>query len=123
MDDNNETLIRPKNVEALDIREVIPKMKSQYFNNDDLGNIFKVVKTYYKEYHKVPSRTEIRQLLNLNSYEISDDHFNTLLSVNLGEYNYEFLTKYTKSFILIKNLLNRLSLPYLLHVSFFVLFH
>ena len=104
MDDNNETLIRPKNVEALDIREVIPKMKSQYFNNDDLGNIFKVVKTYYKEYHKVPSRTEIRQLLNLNSYEISDDHFNTLLSVNLGEYNYEFLTKYTKSFILIKNL-------------------
>jgi replicative DNA helicase len=104
MDDNNETLIRPKNVEALDIREVIPKMKTQYFNNDDLGNIFKVVKTYYKEYHKVPSRTEIRQLLNLNSYEISDDHFNTLLSVNLGEYNYEFLTKYTKSFILIKNL-------------------
>ena len=104
MDDNNETLIRPKNVEALDIREVIPKMKTQYFNNDDLGNIFKVVKNYYKEYHKVPSKTEIRQLLNLASYEISDEHFDTLLSVNLGEYNYEFLTKYTKSFILIKNL-------------------
>ena len=53
MDDNNETLIRPKNVEALDIREVIPKMKTQYFNNDDLGNIFKVVKNYYKEYQNL----------------------------------------------------------------------
>jgi replicative DNA helicase len=104
MDDNNETVIRPKNVEALDIREVIPKMKTQYFNNDDLANIFKVVKTYYKEYHKVPSKTEIREMLNLNSYEITDDAFSTLLDVNLGEYNYEFLTKYTKSFILIKNL-------------------
>lgn len=104
MDDNNETVIRPKNVEALDIREVIPKMKTQYFNNDDLANIFKVVKTYYKEYHKVPSKTEIREMLNLNSYEITDTAFNTLLDVNLGEYNYEFLTKYTKSFILIKNL-------------------
>jgi hypothetical protein len=30
MDDNNETLIRPKNVEALDVREVIPKLKTQY---------------------------------------------------------------------------------------------
>jgi hypothetical protein len=82
MDDNNETLIRPKNVEALDIREVIPKMKTQYFNNDDLGNIFKVVKTYYKEYNKVPSKTEIREMLNLNSYEITDDSFSTLLGVN-----------------------------------------
>jgi KaiC/GvpD/RAD55 family RecA-like ATPase len=104
MPDDNETLIRPKNVETLDKREIIPKIKSQYFNSEDLASIFKVVKSYFKEYSKIPSKSEIRELLNLDGNEMSDAKFDTLLGVNLAEYNYEFLSKYTKSFILIKNL-------------------
>lgn len=104
MPDDNEIVIKPKNVEDLDKREVIAAIKPHYFNDDTLQRIYRETKKFFLEYKKIPSKNEIRELANLANLDIPTDKFDKLFDIDLHSFSYEFLIKYTKSFVLLKNL-------------------
>lgn len=102
--DDNEVVIKPKNYEVLDKREIIPMVKAHYFNDDTLQKLYREVKKFFSEYSKIPTRNELRQLTNLSGADISDRKFEEAFQVDLNDYNYDFLFKYTKAFVFYKNL-------------------
>jgi replicative DNA helicase len=103
-EDDNDIIMKPKNVETLDKREVIPLIKAHYFNDDSLQRLYREAKKWFIEYGKIPTRNELRQIANLANLDMSESKFNSLFEVDLTSYNYEFLFKYTKAFIFYKNL-------------------
>jgi replicative DNA helicase len=103
-EDDNEVIIKPKNYESLDKREILPLVKSHYFIDENLQRVYRQVKKFYSEYSKLPTRTQLFELTKLANLELSEDRFNALFSVDLSSYNYDFLFKYTKAFIFYKNL-------------------
>lgn len=102
--DDNEIVIRPVNSDELDKREVIATIKPHYFNDDTIQRVYREIKKFYNEYHKIPSKNEIRELANLASLDIPDDKFEKLFAITLSEHTYDFLVKYTKAFVFYKNL-------------------
>jgi len=104
LEDDDDIVIKPKNYDGIDKKDLILMAKSYFFIDDTLQKSFKEIKKYVQAYHKFPTRNEIRDLLNLNNIYLSENEFDDLFAVNLKDYSYDFLYKYTKAFILIKNL-------------------
>jgi replicative DNA helicase len=103
-EDDGDIIIKPKNYEALDKREIIPMIKAHYFNDDTLQRVYRIAKKFFAEYSKVPTRNELRELANLSNLDIPESKFNAMFAVDLTSYNYDFLFKYTKAFVFYKNL-------------------
>jgi len=104
MEDDDDIIIKPKNYDGIEKKDLMLMAKSYFFIDDLLQKTFKEIKKYVQTYHKFPTRNEIRDLLNLNNINLTDDEFNDIFAVDLKNYSYDFLYKYTKAFILIKNL-------------------
>ena len=68
-EDDNEVIIKPKNYDSLDKREVIPLIKATYFNDDTLQRVYRIAKKFFIEYSKVPTRNELRELANLANFD------------------------------------------------------
>lgn len=45
------------------LTDIIDYIKLNYFNNNDIRVVFKVIKEYYKQYHKAPNASELVQYL------------------------------------------------------------
>lgn len=45
------------------LTDIIDYVKLNYFNNNDIRIVFKVIKEYYKQYHKAPNASELVQYL------------------------------------------------------------
>lgn len=45
------------------LADIIEYIKLDYFNNSDIRVVFKVIKEYYKQYHKAPNASELVQYL------------------------------------------------------------
>ena len=103
-EDDNDRVIRPKNYDGVEKREIIPAIKAHYFNDDMLQRVYREAKKFFNEYLKVPTRNELREVCNLSNLNIPEGRFNSLFEVDLSQYNYDFLYKYTKAFIFYKNL-------------------
>lgn len=103
-EDDNDIIIKPKNYDSMDKREVIPLIKAHYFNDDSLQRVYRIAKKFFVEYSKIPTRNELRELINLANLDIPDAKYKALFEVDLTTYNYDFLFKYTKAFIFYKNL-------------------
>jgi len=103
-EDDDDVVIKPKNYDSLDKREVIPMIKAHYFNDDTLQRLYREAKKFFLEYKKVPTRNELKELANLSNLDLPEAKFNKVFEVDLASYNYDFLFKYTKSFIFYKNL-------------------
>lgn len=103
-EDDNEVVIKPKNYDALDKREIIPMVKAHYFNDDTLQRLYREAKKFFIDYKKVPTKNQLRELANLVNMDLPDAKFDKVFEVDLTSYNYDFLFKYTKSFIFYKNL-------------------
>lgn len=104
MPDDNEIVIKPKNSEDIDKREVLAAVKPHYFNDDTLQKVYREVKRFFLEYKKIPTKNEIRELANLANLDIPEDKFDKLFAIDLKTMTYDFLVKYTKAFVLLKNL-------------------
>ena len=102
--DDGDVVIKPKNYDSMDKREVIPLIKAHYFNDDNLQKVYRVAKKFFLEYKTIPTRNEIKQLTNLAGIDISEAKLASLFEVDLSTHNYDFLYKYTKAFIFYKNL-------------------
>ena len=103
-EEDNEVVIKPKNYDSLDMREIIPMIKPHYFNDDNLQRLYREAKKFFLEYKKIPTRNELKQMANLSNMDLPDAKFNSYFEVDLGSYNYDFLFKYTKAFVFYKNL-------------------
>ena len=103
-EDDNDVIIKPKNYDSLDKREVIPLIKAHYFNDDTLQKVYRVAKKNFMEYKRIPTRNEIKDQCALAGVVLSDAKFASLFEIDLRSYNYDFLYKYTKAYIFYKNL-------------------
>jgi replicative DNA helicase len=104
IEDDNEIVIKPKNYEALDKREIIMMVKPHYFNDDLLQRLYREAKKFFMEYKKIPSKNEIRDLANLANLDVPEAAFDKVFTIDLKQYTYDFLFKYTKAFVFYKNL-------------------
>ena len=102
--ENDINDLRPSNHESLRKEELITMMKPSYFNDDDRQESFKTAVKFFKEYEKIPNRKELKSYLDVSNVNLTTDEFDDLYSFNLIEYNYDYLYKYVRSFILLRNL-------------------
>lgn len=103
-EDDNEVVIKPKNYEGLDHREIIMMIKPHYFNDDTIQRLFREAKKFFMEYKKIPTQNEIKNLADLANLDIPQDKFDKYFEVDLKQQTYDHLFKYTKAFIFYKNL-------------------
>ena len=103
-EDNSQNELRPKSHDSLRREELITMLKPSYFNEDARQESFKTALKFFKEYEKIPNRKELRSYLELTNAPIEEEDFEDLYSFNLREYNYDYLYKYVRSFILLRNL-------------------
>jgi replicative DNA helicase len=103
-EENDLNDLRPKNHDSLRREELITMLKPSYFNEEVRCESFKLALKFFREYEKVPNRKELKSYLELVHSNIDDEAFDDLYTFNLREYNYDYLYKYVRSFILLRNL-------------------
>jgi replicative DNA helicase len=103
-EENDLNDLKPKNHDSLRREELITMIKPSYFNEETRCETFKLALKFFREYEKVPNRKELKSYLELVHITIDDEEFEDLYSFNLREYNYDYLYKYVRSFILLRNL-------------------
>lgn len=103
-DEDVATELRPKSHDSLRREELVPMIRPTYFNEENRQEAFKVALKFFKEYGKIPNRRELKSYLDLTNSSITDEDFDDLYAFNLREYNYDYLYKYVRSFILLRNL-------------------
>jgi replicative DNA helicase len=103
-DENSDSELKPKEHDSLRREELIVMVKPSYFNEVNRQDTYKVALKFFREYEKIPNRRELKSYLDLVNLEFDDDDFDDLYAFNLNDYNYDFLYRYVRSFILIRNL-------------------
>ena len=102
---NEEDWLKPVgDNEFMDRNDLITHIKSKNFHNEDLAESWSAASKFYREFNKIPNRKELRQLLEIKNSDIEDNVFEELYNFNLSDYNFNYLYKYVKAFILIRNL-------------------
>lgn len=99
----DDDLLKPSNSEEyLDKNDLIKKIKSKFFNNEDLQVTWKYATQYYDDHGKIPSKKELKVFLGLKNQYVEDDVLEEIYNYNLSDHNYSFLYKYVKSFVLLR---------------------
>lgn len=102
--DNDMNELKPHNHASLTREELITMILPKYFGNENRNEVYKFALKFFKLYSKIPNRKEIKSFLEINNYFIEDDVLEELYLFNLRDYNYDFLYKYVKAFVLLRNL-------------------
>ena len=79
-------------------------IKPSYFNEDLRHESYRVALKFFKEYEKIPNRRELKSYTEVLNINIDPEDFEDLYTFNLKEYSYDYLYKYVKAFILLRNL-------------------
>ena len=103
-EDNDNNELKPKSHDSLRREELMVMIKASYFNEDSRQESYKLALKFFREYGKVPNRKELKSYLELTNTSVDDEEFDDLYAFNLREYNYDYLYKYVRSFILLRNL-------------------
>lgn len=101
--DDNDILVKPKNLDVLSKGEMLGLLKSYYFSDEQHQEVYKLAKEYHKNYQRLPSRKEIKDMLALNNSFTSASDVDSIFNINMAEYSFKFLYDYTQSFVLYKN--------------------
>jgi len=96
--------LRPTNHESLRREELITMLRPNYFNDDNRQESFKAALKFFKEYEKIPNKKELKSYIELLNINLTEEEFLDLYEFNLNEYNYDYLYKYVRAFILLRNL-------------------
>tara|TARA_R110000868_G_scaffold75697_4_gene218308 strand:+ start:1901 stop:3406 length:1506 start_codon:yes stop_codon:yes gene_type:complete len=101
--DSEDELLKPSNSEEyLDKTELITKIKSKYFSNDDLENAWRHASIFFKDHGKIPNKKELKMFMDIKNQDVDDLVYNEMYNYNLAEHNYNFLYKYVKAFVLLR---------------------
>jgi len=85
-------------------KDLISICNPTFFDNEKIGITFKIVKSFTEKYEKPPSSNQVKQIIKLKGFEITDQDIDLLYSVNLDEYDPSWLEEYTNTFLLLRNL-------------------
>jgi replicative DNA helicase len=102
--DNDMNELKPHNHASLSREELITMLFPKYFNDETRMEVYKFALKFFKQYAKIPNRTELKSFLVLNNYFLDDEKFDELFFFNLKDYSYDYLYKYVKAFTLLRNL-------------------
>jgi len=102
--DNDMNELKPQNHASLTREELITMLLPKYFGSESRNETYKFALKFFKQYNKVPNRKELKSFLELNNYFIDESEFDELYLFNLRDYNYDYLYKYVKAFVLLRNL-------------------
>ena len=61
--DNDLSELKPKNHESLSREELINMVLPKYFNSDERMETYKYALKFFKEYGKIPNKTELKRLV------------------------------------------------------------
>lgn len=103
-EDNESSELKPKNHDSLRREELITMIKPSYFNEDLRHESYRVALKFFKEYEKIPNRRELKSYIEVLNINLESEDFEDLYAFNLKEYSYDYLYKYVKAFILLRNL-------------------
>jgi replicative DNA helicase len=70
-----------------------------FFSNRDLDHISKLAKTFYISFGESPSREQMKALVKDDPNEISDDIVSAVYSININEYDQDWLKRTGESWI------------------------
>ena len=101
--DDNDIIPKPKNLTCLSRSEMIGLIKSYYFTDEIQQDIYKVAKQYFIDYKRLPTKREIKDMLALQNSFVTHADVEEAFNINLSDYSYPFLYKYTESLVLFKN--------------------
>lgn len=78
----------------------------RFFEDPILKNLYKPVKEFWEKYREAPTKAQVEELIKINdlSSKISSSQLDTLWKCNLEEYETDWLTTHTETFIEYKNL-------------------
>ena len=102
--DNDMNELKPHNHASLTREELITMILPKYFGSENRNEAYKHALKFFKQYNKIPNRNELRKQLEINNCYMDQDAIDELYLFNLKDYNYDFLYKYVKSFVLLRNL-------------------
>lgn len=102
--DNDTNELKPKNHASLSREELVTLVQPKYFNNERRLETYKYALKFFKQNSKIPNRKELCSYLELNNYYIEQDELDELYLFNLRDFNYDYLYKYVKAFVLLRNL-------------------
>jgi replicative DNA helicase len=102
--DNADSELKPKNHASLSREEIVTMILPNYFGTESRNETYKLALKFFKQYNKIPNRNELSSFLELNNYFIEESELSELYLFNLKDYSYDYLYKYVKSFVLLRNL-------------------
>lgn len=79
----------------------IETTETGFFKNPDYQEAFKVVKSFWKKYQQVPSKNQVRESAKLLKIEdkLTDSLLESMWSINLEDYDQDWLQQNTESWI------------------------
>ena len=102
-DDSYYTLATDNN-EVVDRMKLVKSVNDGFFDNEVKARVFKIIKSYQVDYGRLPSTHEIRDIIKLNNYSISQDELDILFSYDIRKYNPRLAYGYIRLFTLVGNL-------------------
>jgi KaiC/GvpD/RAD55 family RecA-like ATPase len=86
---------------VIDNPSYIEATESGFFKNNDYQEAFKVVKSFWKKYQQIPSKNQIRESAKLLKIEdkLTDSLLESMWSINLEDYDQDWLQQNTESWI------------------------
>lgn len=82
--------------------KIINLLNSSYFYDETIEVIFKIAKNYFFEYNGIPDIDEIKQLVEIQNYNIDPEKIDALFDYPIGKYKYEYIYGWVKTFVLVK---------------------
>lgn len=82
--------------------------RDKFFKNEDFKKIFKTAKEFWESYKEAPSREQLKGAFKLANQEVPDDSINAVYSLDLSEYDEDWLNDQTETYITHMNMVNSL---------------
>lgn len=70
-----------------------------FFSNSDIDHLAKIAKEFYLKFGESPSREQMKALVKDDPNDISDDIVTQIFSVNLAEYDQDWLKRTSESWV------------------------
>lgn len=85
--------------------EYLHKVRPEFYQKKEYQVLYKLVKKFYERYNKIPSKTQFEKIIQANklSDKISSDVIDSIFSVDINEYDRDWLKENYHTFLEYRN--------------------